>query len=235
MKWLSNGRMWFEPDEIEKTMEYELRKANLLPPLEAPVVDLERLIQRHLGVALDQYAELEQGVLGKTEFYSDAKPKVFINRILTEAVDEDDCPAGVKGRWRATMAHEAAHLILHRILYDPQLIQLSLNNMSRPSDRAQLLRCGQGDISFRKATDWREIQANLGMAALLMPRGRFIASVQASIKALGVSSMEVGSPIAIDLIGQIARRFQVSRQAATIRFETLRLLSPAGQRTIAGL
>ena len=234
MKWLPNGRIWFEPDEIEKTMEQELRKANLLPSLEAPAVDLERLIQRHLGVALDQYADLEQGVLGKTEFYSDAKPRVFISRMLTEAVDEEDCPAGVKGRWRATMAHEAAHLILHRILYDPQLTQLSLSNMSRPSERAQLLRCGQGDISFRKATDWREIQANLGMAALLMPRSRFIASVQASIGTLGISSVEIGSPVAIELIGQMARRFQVSRQAATIRFETLRLLSPTGQQTIAG-
>jgi Zn-dependent peptidase ImmA (M78 family) len=235
MKWLPNGRIWFEPDEIERTMEQELRKANLLPPLETPAVDLERLIQRHLGVALDQYAALEQGVLGKTEFYSDAKPKVFINRILTEAVDEEDCPAGVRGRWRATMAHEAAHLILHRILYDPQLIQLTMNSMSLPSDKTQLLRCGQGDISFRKATDWREIQANLGMAALLMPQSRFTACVQASMKAFGVSSMEMGSPNAIALIGQMARRFQVSRQAATIRFETLRLLSPAGQQTIAGI
>src|SRR5262245_52314045 len=107
-------RFWLDPRDIEVMMEDELRNAGLLPTAQAPVVDLEALIERHLNARLDQYAELETSVLGQTEFFPGQRPHVLINRDLTDgAMDDDESPRGLRGRWRATLAHEASHIVLH--------------------------------------------------------------------------------------------------------------------------
>ena len=69
-------RLWFDPGEIDRIMEAELRKASLQPSIEGPVVDVERLIERHLKAALDQYADLDPKVLGLTEFFEGRPPKI---------------------------------------------------------------------------------------------------------------------------------------------------------------
>src|SRR5438105_11370158 len=88
-------RVWFEEGEIDQTMEAELRKAGLLPTADAPAVDIEKFIERHLRVALDQYAELDASTLGETEFFVGRPPKISINKVLTgSALDEDETPPG---------------------------------------------------------------------------------------------------------------------------------------------
>lgn len=110
-------RLWFDPEDIEVMMEEELRKAKLHPTLDNPVVDIERLIDRHLKSHLDQFGELEEGVLGLTEFTPGEPPRIAINRDLTGAIDQDDTPAGLRGRWRATLSsrgqprHYAPHTV----------------------------------------------------------------------------------------------------------------------------
>ena len=69
-------RLWFEEDEIEWMMEDELRKAGLIPCLADPVVDLESLLEIHLGVKLDIHAVLDDDVLGVTHFLGGKKPLV---------------------------------------------------------------------------------------------------------------------------------------------------------------
>ena len=104
--------------EIEQMMESELRKARLFPTLEEPVVKLEPFVERHLKASLDQYADLDSSVLGVTEFFEGKPPRISLNRQLTgSALDEDETPPGVLGRWRATLAHEAGHVLLHRSLH----------------------------------------------------------------------------------------------------------------------
>src|SRR5882724_4003004 len=152
-------------------MEAELRKASLFPSQECPVVDLERFIDRHLGARLDQYAPLPKNVLGQTEFFVDEAPRILVNADLTGAgMDDDQSQFGLHGRWRATLAHEAAHVLMHRTLFEMVGEQGSLfeaDESNRTSQR--LMRCLKGDVLFRDgATDWREVQANRGMAALLM-------------------------------------------------------------------
>jgi hypothetical protein len=126
MKWYrgpeGDQRLWFEQDEIELVVDDELRKAGLLPTQAAPVTDLERFIVVHLRARLDQYAELEPDVLGLTEFTSGKPPAVSINRDLTgSALDSDDALPRLTGRWCATLAHEGAHILLHRILSNTTL------------------------------------------------------------------------------------------------------------------
>ena len=111
-------RLWFEENEIEWMMEDELRKAGLFPCLADPVVDLESLLEIHFGVKLDLHAVLDDDVLGVTHFLSGKKPLVSINKDLTSQAETGEAPSGVFGRWRATMAHEAGHVVLHRGLVE---------------------------------------------------------------------------------------------------------------------
>ena len=98
-----------------------------------------------------------------------------------------------------------------------------------------LQRCMKRDVLFRGTTsDWCEIQANMGMAALLMPKTLFIAAVRQEMEDLGVDRIEKGSPAAGTLVSRLATRFQVSKQATGIRFETLELLTELGQASLSG-
>jgi hypothetical protein len=241
MKWYrgrdGNERLWLERDEIESMMEDELRKAKLFPPQEDPVVDIERFIERHLRVQMDQHADLEPIVLGVTEFYTDFPPKIFINRDLTGAVDDDETPPGVLGRWRATLAHEASHVVLHRVLFELQGNQGGLFHVDATSEEQiqRLMRCLKSNVLFRNGgSDWREVQANLGMAALLMPRSLFSTVANEESYRLGFQSEAVipGSFEAEMLAARMSTLFSVSRQAALIRLETLGLLASASQQRL---
>jgi hypothetical protein len=209
-------RLWFEEDEIEQIMEDELRRGRLMPTESNCVVDLEALLDDHLRVPFDQHADLPPDVLGLTEFHPRKAPTVRINKDLTGIIDDDWIPPGIEGRWRATVAHEAAHVVLHRMLFDEPLNQGSLFAAdAAPQAKPALQRCLKRDLKHRAGNyDWREVQANRGMAALLMPRKLFTKVARSTLK--GTSAQEIR-----DASRVLAAKFGVSGQAATIRLNTL--------------
>ena len=222
-------RLWFENDEIDSLVEDRLREAGLIPSPARPVVDLERFVELHLCSELDQYAPLDADVLGLTEFPRGRAPRISINRDLTSvAVDCEAASLGVVGRWRATVAHEGAHVLLHRVLFDVDAnhVPLFADADHDPAARG-LIRCLKRDVGHAvRTSDWREVQANRGMAALLMPRSVFVAVAENAMASLGVSTLTAGSPDASVVARDLAERFGVSHQAAKIRMETLRMVSP---------
>ncbi len=225
-------RLWLSAADIETMMEDALRKSDVFPTDEQPAVDIERFIQS-LGVRMDQYADLDATVLGLTEFYTDCPPRIFINRDLTGAIDEDNTPPGIPGRWRATMAHEAAHVVMHRVLFEINQDQETLFRMEGQPEPQRLMRCLKKNVLFRGGggNDWREVQANMGMAGLLMPHSlyRRLADKVAEQRCLTADALTTGSAAAATLTAEMAALFDVSRQAAGIRLETLGVLSAAGQ------
>ena len=134
-------RLWFEEDEIEWMMEDELRKASLFPCIADPVVDLESLLEIHLGVKLDVHAVLDDDVLGVTEFLGGKKPLVSINKDLTSRAETEEASSGILGRWRATMAHEAGHVVLHRALVEVPFEQGSFFVATAKEPGNSLFRC----------------------------------------------------------------------------------------------
>jgi hypothetical protein len=230
-------RIWYEPQEIEQIAEDELKRAGLAPEPYSPVTDLERFIESHLGADLDQYANLGADVLGLTRFDPGRRPAVSINRELTESA-EDESRRGLAGRWRATLAHEASHVVFHRYLFDADLSQPTLFDAPLASDAASrgLMRCLKRDVGLdSRSTDWREIQANRGMAALLMPRAVFRCIADQRIAALSLTDLTSGSVRVSQLAAEMAKAFAVSRQAATIRLETLSIVTAASSTQLPGI
>jgi hypothetical protein len=226
-------RIWLSASDIEMMMEDELRKAGVFPTEQQPAVDIERFIAE-LGVRMDQHADLDPTVLGQTEFYKDGPPKIFINRNLTgAAMDGDETPLGIRGRWRATVAHEGIHVLVHGVLFEINRDQTSLFQMEAPTEPQRLMRCLKKNVLFRGGNaydDWREVQANMGMAALLMPQSLFRSIARELTDQHKLShALCVGSSGSSELTAELARIFEVSKQAAGIRLQTLGILSPLGQ------
>ena len=220
-------RLWFEDNEIESVMQDEFQKSGLLPSLGNPVADLETLLEVHLSVKLDLYASLEANLLGVSKFVTGRQTVVEINRTLTEQATGEAPPSGIQGRWRATLAHEAAHVILHRRLVEKPSNQGVL--FLQPVHESVETRCLDRSIWFaRDPGDWKEVQANQGMASLLMPNGLFT----------GLARQLVGAGVADDLLAlvpasdtptfsrlvrELSMLFQVSQEATRIRLRTLGL------------
>ncbi len=166
--------LWYGDDEIEEIAFSALQAAGLVPTPDSPSVDIETFVDAHLGIRFEQYAELEPEVLGVTEFIAGERPRIRINQDLTgSALDEGETLLGILRRWRATLAHEASHVLLHRSLFVENQNQGSLfaEDVESMSVPPRLFRSLKRDVSFvNRGSDWREIQANKGMAALLMPK-----------------------------------------------------------------
>jgi hypothetical protein len=219
-------------------MTSELQKAARLPASDAPAVDIEAFVQYHLKVRVDQHAPLDKRVLGKTEFELGKPPRISINRDLTEeATDEERSPGWMLGRWRATWAHEGSHVILHRCLFEGDPGQGELFSFEEVAEERlqQLPRCLKRDVAFGSTSgEWREVQANMGMAALLMPRMVFLAVCERERELGRIRSgkLQKGSTEAARLAARVAPLFAVSHQAATIRLETVGIVCPEGVREL---
>jgi len=222
--------LWYGDAEIEEIAFSALQAASLVPSPDSPAVDVETFVDVHLGVRFEQYAELEPEVLGVTEFIAGERPRIRINQDLTgSALDEDETPLGILGRWRATLAHEASHVLLHSALFDHNLNQLSLfaDDEERQPAFPRIFRSLKRDVSFaNRGGDWREIQANKGMAALLMPRMIFhqVCDRELERNPFTARPRRSDHPEVRYLVVRLSELFQVSRQAASIRLETLNVL-----------
>lgn len=240
MRWFRDQsgkrRLWIDDGEFDTFTEQELRQANLYPEADQPAVDIERFIQRHQGAGLDQYAELGKGLAGAIEFWPDHF-KISISRSLTEQADEVDCEPGVRGRWRATMAHEAAHGLFHREIFQASPDQCSLAGLlfeessnvqqsqegQKSQEAYQSIQCLEQEVVFGGGLDWREFQANRGMASLLMPRTLFITVVREQVCEIARNQQPV-LPQSREyrmLVSRLSHLFEVSQQAAIIRLREM--------------
>lgn len=230
---IGEQRVWYSDDEIEEIAADALRKGGLFPTVDRPVVDLERLIESHLHSDLDQHAPLPPDVLGSTEFVVGERPKVQINAELTRSAEGRPTSATF-GRWRATLAHEGSHILLHRALFELNPDQGIL--FDAPSSTApRLLRCLERNIGGRGGGDWREVQANRGMAATLMPATLFRELAREETARLGAKRADLAMEREKlqQLIRCLAQRCGVSQQATGIRLETLELVPQAGSMSFA--
>jgi len=208
-------RLWFSRAEIERLCEDRLAQAGLLPADGRCAVDVEALLENELGAAIDYSATLAPSVLGFTVF--GRPPRVVVNVTLTDGATQPDAPPGLLGRWRATIAHEAAHILLHARLYDQDPSVPGRANV-------QPVRCLRTTVEQEPSkSDWREVQANMGMAALLMPKSLFEREATAALRAVisdAIPPLGHDHPALATIVPLLASKFAVSKQATAIRLET---------------
>lgn len=198
-------RLYYEEAEIESIMSDELRKFGYTHG----AVDIDAFLENHLGL-IPTFVPLPPGVQGATEFWPNGTAEVKISATLSERADAE---LGAEHLLRTTMAHEASHALLHRILF----LQQSEALFGGQRSRQELCR----DVRFtnRYAGEWWEWQANRGMAALLLPKNAVTAVVR-EIRA----GADQGT-----LQAELAHVFNVSRQAAGYRLQQLEMVPTPGQ------
>ena len=233
-------RLWFEDHEIEEIMTDELERSGMMPNSTALAVDIEAFLELHLSVKLDLYSELGANLLGVSGFAAGLRPIVKISRTLTTQAHERLAPGGIIGRWRATLAHEAGHVILHRRLVDvPRAQGLLFPPCGDSQAEPVVTQCFERHIWFARGTgDWKEVQANQGMASLLMPSGPFVTVTREIVGAQATDDLLVHIPAAdtraySDLVRELSLRCQVSREAARIRLNTLGLARASSEPMLA--
>ncbi len=201
-------RIWYDDGEIEQIAVDAIRQAGLWPDPDTKAIDVETLIEVHLGATVDYGVQLDAKVLGYTVF--EQPTHVVVSRTLTDLALAPTASLGLRGRWRATLAHEAAHILLHAHLYargEASRAQTAVRDVGDEADPT---------IDVR---DWKELQANMGMASLLMPRQLILSETR--------RILEGGDPvfppfakdneIAMRLIDELANIFQASHQATSFR------------------
>ena len=153
-------RLWYEESEIESIAARELALAGRPTLAGRPATDVEALLELHLGV-VPEYTWLPRGVLGATEFTARGELRLQVSAELSMRADRD---GAAEKLLRSTLAHEAAHVLLHRILF----LKESRDLFGGLASRSELCRSvGLPQPGYQG--EWWEWQANRGMAALLLP------------------------------------------------------------------
>ena len=233
MRWVNDKtgrfpeRPHYDPHELDidcEEMTHSILRKRNDGVLKFPITtdDLQVMIE-NAGADLDLYADLSTYgayVEGVTEFRHGSKPLVRISRLLSE-------DSRMNNRLRTTLTHECGHVKFHRFLWEMKGANLSL--FAGHHDPAQV--CMRDKILFAGTTDWMEWQAGYSCGALLMPLSDLQKTCEEFMarQGTGLLLMEQETPEAEALLRHIMQHFEVSRDAARVRLQQVRLLSVGDQ------
>ncbi|MGI8838830.1 MAG: ImmA/IrrE family metallo-endopeptidase [Pyrinomonadaceae bacterium] len=205
-------RPYYEPHELDAACErlvtdFLLQKYG---EVKYPICtdDLTIMLEKE-GVDLDLYADFpdEEDVEGVAEFVPNERTRVKISRRISEAPN-------MVNRLRTTITHEHFHVKFHSLLFSASNGPRRLATLCQ-----QKAVCKRQTVLNAGKNDWMEWQAGYGCAAILMP----VRALTAQVKSFLLSNGILRTPIETDsvegrmLIQKVMAKFQVSRQAATIR------------------
>jgi hypothetical protein len=148
----------FYPDaDVESICIDELSKLGLLPS-QPEAIRIDRFIEKRF--VTPSYEDLGEGILGLTRFSKNGVSAVVVSSRL-------DAEGGKvsERRIRTTLGHEGGHGLLHTHLFVLGSEKKSLfGDFSDPSKPKVMCR----DDHY--SGQWWEVQANMAMGSLLMPR-----------------------------------------------------------------
>lgn len=206
-------RPHFEPSEIDRICDDELRKAGLYPP-SPQAVRIDRFIEKRFGVSHD-YQDLPEGVLGYTRFSSNGVDAVIISSAL-----EAEQGKAAERRVRTTLAHEAGHGLLHAYLFALAEKPGHLFDADSHTDQKILCRDVKEDEGQKRAYDgrWWEFQANRAMGGLLCPKGLVHDALKPFMRPIGsLGALILDEAKRADAVRNIAEVFDVNPVVARIR------------------
>lgn len=159
---------FFIPEaRIVRLANDRLVSLGLMPSSPGPV-PIERYCDLRWG-APEDYIDLPPGVLGRAKFSETGLAVIEISRQLSE----DTTKMG-NIRTRSTLAHEIGHAELHAEKF---AAKVRANKLQGDFFKGPGASAGQVEIACREdqifkfsGDEWWEIQANMFMAAILMPK-----------------------------------------------------------------
>lgn len=168
-------RPFYKPKDIEAICIDELRKVELLPSSPEPI-RVERFVEKKFKIHL-VYDDLPDGVLGFTEFGPGGVQGMAISKTLSEEGGKV-----AERRINTTLAHEAGHGLLHTHLFVLGQNPTSLFGKDIDFNKPKIL-CRdntiQGLRGFKGSNNpWWEIQANLVIGPLLMPKALVMTALE---------------------------------------------------------
>lgn len=202
-------KRFFIPDtHIERLALERLESLGLMPTSPAPVA-VEKYCERRWGWPED-YVDLPPGILGAAAFTESGLVKVAVSRELAE-----DTSRTGRVRTRSSLAHEIGHGELHedkfieKLRHDREQLDFFSVGPEEPG-RIRLL-CREEQMRRPRRDEWWEIQANMFMAALLLPRPLLRRMVEAQYLRFNRQYIQTAT-----LHEEVANVFEVSFQMAKI-------------------
>ena len=199
MKKMANPTVpWIPPKDIEERVEALIEQySQEIKPIKSPPIPVDNIVERLLNYQLC-YEELNENILG---FLSIENKLVVIN---THANDV---------RFTFTCAHEIGHWALHKDYLKTDEKQIFLFDMEiKPSIICRSN--GKGN---------EEWQADYFAASLLMPSMMFSKKYRETLDNYGVHNESLDDFLYTQLVYELAKIFDVSKQSVKIRIDNLGL------------
>jgi len=171
---------YFSDAEVERTCSDELKACGLYPSSPQPV-RIDRFVEKRFGV-VPEAEDLSPSVLGYTSFGPKGVQAIYVSRLLME-----DPSKPAQRRVTTTIAHEAGHGLLHAHLFVLEADKnLALFGQDADVTPAKIL-CRDEDVSPRPGYDgrWWELQANMAMAALILPKALVLECLKPNLEQRG--------------------------------------------------
>ena len=192
-------------------------------PSEPSRVNIDRFVEKHFAIS-PQFEDLPQGVLGYSCFDSGGMVSMHIATALT-----DEGTRVAERRVNTTLAHEAGHGLFHSYLFSFAEGGLDLFQSDPDVTRDRIL-CRDENMPQPKVHGrWWEIQANMAIGPLLMPRSLVLEAVKpflASTGLLGIGAVPEDTRESV--VAKLSSIFDVNPVVARIRLEGI--TKPSGSQ-----
>jgi Zn-dependent peptidase ImmA (M78 family) len=177
--------------------------------LPIPTEELERLIEERAEF-LDTYADLPEGVHGRTSLFYNRRPQVRIAESIHRTLSDHLV--------RTTLCHEFGHVWLHGPLWREA-------GLAEPGAPGPIWTCNRDAIIEASEKDWMEWQAGWVSGAILMPATLLRAwAAELAQRANVRLPFSVMSRTGGKLIHFVSEQCDVSQLAARVRLVKLGLL-----------
>jgi hypothetical protein len=210
-------RLYLHENHIEDTCRAALAAVGLMPSSPGPI-RIERFIFLHFGIE-EEYESMPEHIMGCAKFTRQGLRRIMISRELAEQEDVVS-----KFRVRSTLAHEAGHGLFHTDLFVEKLNVESAGQLfgeeagivDSVTKDGFLCRAEGGMHGVVAKFEWWEYQANLAMAALLLPKHLVIEAARAELPDVLTGPGSFEDRLA-EAENRLSSLFAVSRKMISIR------------------
>lgn len=208
-------RPYFPGNQIQDICLRALKNAKLLPHRPGPV-RIDRLIEKAFDVVPD-YGDLPAGVLGLSQFVDGRVDRI----VVSGALDRTGTLVSDR-RVRATLAHEAGHVLLHSELFKADSESSPLfGDWGEPRAPKVLCRDIGPARQVAHQTEWYEYQANQAIGGLLLPRPLVEVVLSQSVEYTTAGFQSLSEARAQRVVSEMSDVFEVNPVVAKIHLKKL--------------